>query len=294
MTPLASPKENLQAVLARKRLTQINDYGVVTDRLDYQEIDQVFPIYPEQQLFLDELDRERIKGANALEIGLGSGVLSIGVARAGAAQVTALEINPRAKNTAGFNIVMNGLEDRIRIIDGDPEEVLRPVAGQTFDFVFSNPPFEPTPPDQAFFYHSAAGPFGLDFIDNIFNGLADILAPDGRFQLVTAAPGDDEGPFMLAELARKHLDGSIRIVSSRASLDYYEALDWLPAKGLFTVEQTEHLKGLARDAGIKRSYLCVMHYQKGGSGMEMTWSDRTYPSPEVPLDEASAGQGEGR
>ena len=36
-----------------------------------------------------------MQGAQALEIGLGSGALSIGALKAGAKRVTALEINPR-------------------------------------------------------------------------------------------------------------------------------------------------------------------------------------------------------
>nr|VFK20839.1 MAG: Ribosomal protein L11 methyltransferase (PrmA) [Candidatus Kentron sp. LPFa] len=273
----------LEQVLARKRLTRINDYHVITDKTDYFEVDQVFPIYPEQQFFLDELDREKIKGADALEIGLGSGVLSIGAARAGAAKVTALEINPRAKNTAGFNILMNGFEDRIAIIDGH-SDVLRPVAGRTFDYIFSNPPFEPTPPDQDYFYHSAAGPFGLDFIEKLFQGIDAIMAPDGHLQIVTMAPGNDEGPFLLADLARRYLPGATRILVNPASLDYFEAVDWLPAKGLFTPDQATYLKNLAREAGVSRSFLCVLHYEKQGSGVQVSSSQKTYPTLELPLD----------
>lgn len=279
-------QENLEQVLARKRLTWIDGYFVVTDQLDYTNIDQVFPIYPEQQFFLDELDRDKIKGANVLEVGVGSGVLSIGAARAGAARVTALEINPRAKNIAGFNIVMNGFEDRITIIDGN-RDIFGPVAGKTFDYIFSNPPFEPTPQDQEFFYHSAAGPFGLDFIETMFQGVNDVLKPGGHLQIVTAAPGNDEGPFMLADLAGRYLKGTTKIVVSPASLDYFEAIDWLPEKGFFTHEQAEHLKHLAREAGISRSFLCVLHHMKDGvegSGVEVKLSSKVYPSPEIPFE----------
>jgi len=131
-----NPQNQLDAVLARKRLTAIKGYSVVTDPLDYAEIDQVFPIYPEQAFFLDEIVRETIQGASVLEVGVGSGVLSIGAVRAGAARVTALEINPRAKNIAGFNIVMNGFEDRIAIVDG-AAEVFSPVAGRQFSSMSS-------------------------------------------------------------------------------------------------------------------------------------------------------------
>jgi methylase of polypeptide subunit release factors len=278
-------QENLEKVLARKRATKIHGYSIITDQLDYTDIDQVFPIYPEQEFFLDELDREKIKGANVLEVGVGSGVLSIGAARAGAARVTALEINPRAKNTAGFNIVMNGFEDRIAIVDGN-SDVFSPVTDQTFDYIFSNPPFEPTPPDQDFFYHSAAGPFGLDFIETMLKGVNDVLKPGGHLQIVTAAPGDDEGPFMFADLAREYLKGTTKIIVSPASLDYFEAVDWLPEKGFFTHAQAEHLKALAREAGVSRSFLCVLHHVKDSleGDVQMMPSSKAYASPEVPFE----------
>jgi ribosomal protein L11 methylase PrmA len=108
-----------QQLAPTKRFSCLHDIYVVTDQDSYLALDQVFPMHAEQQFFLDELNREKMVGAQALEIGLGSGVLSIGAAKAGAACVTALEINPRAKNYAGFNIMLNGVEDRVAIIDGD-------------------------------------------------------------------------------------------------------------------------------------------------------------------------------
>jgi len=108
----------------------------LTDQLDYANIDQVFPLFGEQQFFLDELVPSKIQNAHVLEIGLGSGVLSIGAIRAGAQLVTALEINPRAKNFAGFNILVNGVADRISILDGCMQSVWSPVTGRQFDYKF--------------------------------------------------------------------------------------------------------------------------------------------------------------
>ena len=68
-------------------------------------------------------------------------------------------------------------------------------------------------------------------LDALFAEVNRVLRPGGRMQIVTAAPGDEHGPFMFADLARKYLKGPTRIFSSAASLDYYEALDWLPQKG---------------------------------------------------------------
>ena len=50
---------------------------------------------------------DKINGAEVLEIGVGSGVLSIGAIKAGAKRVTALEINPRTKIFARFNVMLN-------------------------------------------------------------------------------------------------------------------------------------------------------------------------------------------
>ena len=112
--------------LKNKRISQIGDFCVVTDRVEYDQPDQVFPLHPENQFYLDEIVEGKIQGARTLEIGIGSGVLSIGAVKDGAEKVTALEINPRAKNYAGFNIVLNGLENRIEIRDGNTEDIFRP------------------------------------------------------------------------------------------------------------------------------------------------------------------------
>lgn len=269
-------------VLERKRVTGIHDFAVITDKQEYHHISQVIPIFPEQLFFLDELVHQKIKDANVLEIGLGSGVLSIGAIKAGAAHVTGLEINPRAKNTAGFNIVLNGVEDRIAIVDGN-EDIFQPVKGKKFDYIISNPPFEPTPPDQDYFYHSAAGPYGMDFNEKIFREVDEYLTDDGHLQIVTMAPGDHEKPFLLVDMAQKYLSGTTTILIDSFSTDYYEMIDWLPKLDLCTVAQAERLKEMARQDGISHSYLCVMHYEKGPKNVQVMQAKKVYGDPFLPL-----------
>ena len=117
----------LHHVAKGKRLSQVQDLWILTDPVEYPGIDQVFPMYPEQPFFLDEWDKTKLQGAHVLEIGLGSGVLSIGALRAGAKQVTALEINPPAKLFAGFNARVNGVSEGLCILDGDREDLWAPV-----------------------------------------------------------------------------------------------------------------------------------------------------------------------
>lgn len=265
----------LQTTLQNKRLNLINNWPILTDKLDYRDIDQVFPLFGEQQFFLDELISEKIKDAEVLEIGLGSGVLSIGAARAGAKQVTALEINPRAKNFAGFNFILNGVEDKIVVIDGHPQ-IWEPVAGRQFDYVISNPPFEPTPPGMDYFHHSAAGPYGLDFLDKLFAGLDTHLTDQGHAQIVTAAPGNQQEPSLLIDLSKKHLSGTTTILLHPDPLTFDEVMDRLVNKEMGDNKNVEALRGMAQADGVTHLHLCVIHYNKGEQRLRIEPSKKYY------------------
>ena len=265
----------IAAALQDKRLNCINDFYILTDRLDYAAIDQVFPLFAEQQFFLDELVHEKIRDANVLDIGLGSGVLSIGAARAGAKQVTALEVNPRAKNFAGFNILLNGVESKITILDGN-EQIWRPVRGRQFDYIISNPPFEPTPPGMDYFYHSSAGPYGLDFLDKICSALDEHLADAGHAQIVTAAPGDKQEPSLLLDLLQQHLTGVTTVLVNPFVITFDDIMDRLAAKQLGTDEQVDGLRRRANQDGVTHVYLCVIHYEKGPKQLQVQPSRKVY------------------
>lgn len=276
----------MQTILQSKRMSLINDWPILTDKLDYRAIDQVFPLFAEQQFFLDELRHDKIQGKEVLEIGLGSGVLSIGAARAGAKRVTALEINPRAKNFAGFNFVLNGVESIVSVLDGEAE-IWRPVAGRQFDYVISNPPFEPTPPGMDYFYHSAAGPYGLEFLDKIFAELDTHLTAQGCAQIVTAAPGNQEEPTLLLDLIRERLPGSATVLVNPYAMTFDAVMDRLADKQMGTSEAVEALRRAARADGVTHLHLCVMHYEKGQKRLQVKPSKKLYdeywdrPAPEL-------------
>jgi 16S rRNA G966 N2-methylase RsmD len=278
--------EAFKPLAPTKRFSKMGDIYVVTDQDTYLELDQVFPMHAEQEFFLDELKREKVAGAQVLEIGLGSGVLSIGAAKAGAARVTALEINPRAKNYAGFNIMVNGVEDRVTITDGDRQSIFKPVVGRQFDYIMSNPPFEPTPPGLNNFYHSDAGIYGMDFLDNIFKELDSHLTTRGHAQFVTAAPGDAQGPFMLVDSAKKYLSGKTSIIVNPVPITFAHMAQWFAVGSLASPEQQQELLRIASKDGVTHEWLCVIHYERGGSGLSIETAKRVYRDWEHPLPEA--------
>jgi release factor glutamine methyltransferase len=279
--------ESFKRLAPTKRFSKISDIYVVTDQDTYLELDQVFPMHAEQQFFLEELQREKVARAEVLEIGLGSGVLSIGAAKAGATRVTALEINPRAKNHAGFNIMVNGVEDRIVITDGDRQNIFKPVIGRQFDYIMSNPPFEPTPPGLDNFYHSDAGLYGMDFLENIFKGLDEHLSAHGHAQFVTAAPGDAQGPFMLVDSVKKYLPGQTTIIVNSVPITFAHMAKTFAVGSLASPDQVQNLLRIAEKDGVTHEYLCVIHYERGPTGVRVETSKRAYQDWEHPLPEFS-------
>ncbi|MES1157003.1 MAG: 50S ribosomal protein L11 methyltransferase [Alphaproteobacteria bacterium] len=73
-------------------------------------------------------------GFTALDVGTGSGVLSIAAAKCGA-HALAIEIDPRAAQIAAINAKQNHVAHRVRVIAGDGA---RHIAGKKFDLVFAN------------------------------------------------------------------------------------------------------------------------------------------------------------
>jgi release factor glutamine methyltransferase len=282
---MADTVVNLLIEIKQKRLSDLKGIRIVTDREDYLEEDQVFPIHAEQEFFLDELNLERIKNASVLEIGVGSGILSIGALKQGARVVTALEINPRAKIFAGFNAIVNNVENRLTILDGDIDNIFRPVDGQKYDYIISNPPFEPTPINGTNFYHSKAGLLGLDFVESIFKSVDNFLKEDGFLQMVTAAPGNKNTPFPLIELAKTYLKGTVRIVVNPIPITFAHMSRSFAVGSLCTDEQLDEMVAYAAKNEISHEHLCVIHYSRTGDLFEVTTSQKEYLNWEYPLSE---------
>lgn len=78
-----------------------------------------------------ELD---LKGKCGLDMGSGTGVLSIIAAKAGAAKIDAVDIDTWADENCRENIVVNGVEERVNPILGTVEQV----KGREYDFILAN------------------------------------------------------------------------------------------------------------------------------------------------------------
>jgi len=93
--------------------------------------------HPTTQLCLRWVERLVQPGHRVLDVGTGSGILSIAAVRAGAAEVVAVDIDPLAVDAARANVRLNRLAQQIQVRQGSAQDV-QPEAATRFDLVLAN------------------------------------------------------------------------------------------------------------------------------------------------------------
>jgi HemK-related putative methylase len=122
-------------------------------------------------------------GSRFLDMGTGSGVGAV-FAAALTPHVTAIDINPAAARSARLNALLNHVEDRVQVYEGD---LFAPVAGQQFDVILFNPPYfrgqAKDMLDQAFRSN--------DVVERFAAALPQHLAPTGHLLLLLSTTTDE-------------------------------------------------------------------------------------------------------
>ena len=132
------------------------------------------------------------RGGSFLEVGCGTGVISVTAALDGCASVTALDINERAVANTIANAERHGVSHRIRVLHSDMYAALEPA--DRFDTIFWNVPW--TYVEDGFSLstdlHSAVFDPGYQGQARYIAGAHEHLADGGRLLLGTADLGDRE------------------------------------------------------------------------------------------------------
>ena len=129
-----------------------------------------------------------VKGKQVLEIGTGSGLVSLCCLRAGAARVVATDVNAAAIRNATYNARNLEVDDRfearqVPLDDPSAYRVLRPT--EQFDLIISNPPWENRRPaniDEYALYDP-----GFALLESILADLRTRLKPGGKAFLAYGA-----------------------------------------------------------------------------------------------------------
>ncbi|HUX86581.1 MAG TPA: methyltransferase domain-containing protein [Chloroflexota bacterium] len=159
--------------------------------------------------FLAETLSDRLipPGAVVLDLGTGSGLGAIAAA-AFADRVIATDLNPEAVRCARLNVLLNGVEDRVGLGQGD---LFAPVARDRFEVVLFNPPFFRGVPGDAFDLAWRS----TDVVERFAANLSDHLAPNGQALVVLSSDGETAA-FLRAFRANRL---AIEVVRSRHFLN---------------------------------------------------------------------------
>ncbi|MBX3070749.1 MAG: methyltransferase [Thermomicrobiales bacterium] len=153
---------------------------------------------PESLTLVNHLQRQATALAasgRALDLCTGSGIAgqSIGAIRRGL-EWTAVDLSEQAVDAATFNAMLNGMQARFSVRQGDLYE---PIAGQRFALIVANPPFIPVPDGVSFPLYGGGGEDGLTVVRPLFKGIAEHLTEQGRAIVYLEGIGNSRGPLVL-------------------------------------------------------------------------------------------------
>ncbi len=149
-----------------------------------------------------QLVAQRGPVGRVLDLCTGAGLLTM---VADAEHVVGIDIDPEVAGVARFNILLNGLERRVEVRDGDLYSAL--AEDERFDLIVANPPFLPAPDGVTLPRSADGGPDGEAILRRTLDGVEDRLTPDGRALVYAQGFGTEAEPVLAAWL-REALAGT--------------------------------------------------------------------------------------
>ena len=136
------------------------------------------------------------KQERCLDLGCGNGIIPILMeAKTEGKHFTGLEIQPESADMAKRSVALNGLQDRIDIVEGDIKDASKIFGASSFHVVTTNPPYMTAQHGLTNVYEAKtiARREVLCNLEDIIRESARLLMPGGRFYMV-------HRPFRLAEI----------------------------------------------------------------------------------------------
>lgn len=195
----------------------------------------VFPPHPES-VFLADLIPESKGSAKFLDVGVGSGILSIIAAQRGW-DVVGVDVNDEAIQLATINSKLNDVRCNFK-----NESLAKNEIGERFKLCIANLPFEPTPENATNFLHSDGGLFGDTVINEFLEIVEEMIDNDGVV-IVPSFSLYRKGKSRLEELLIKkqlpNMNSCILRISDRIDLKFLsvrfagnsKAYDYLESQG---------------------------------------------------------------
>jgi len=174
--------ETTQPALARMRSHRTN-YEVAVGDLTITVLPGVWsPAYDWSGAFMIEKFPD-VREKDVLEIGSGSGLISVHAARSGAKQVTSVDVNPEAVKNTALNFSKHRIECGTAFLSNGFEEV-----HGAFDVIVFNAPYHGCKP--ADFLEYACADEDYRSLRGFFHGVTSHLRPNGIVMLGFSESGD--------------------------------------------------------------------------------------------------------
>ncbi|MFJ4067237.1 methyltransferase [Pseudomonas sp. NPDC089996] len=188
---------------SRVRWSSLDDLLFVHSAYPTEASDAVFfgpDSYRFAQVIHDHLQRSPTRVEHAVDIGCGSGVGAVLIARAAQhAQVSAVDINPLALRFTAINAALAGVGN----VSVEPSDLLDGISGN-FDLIVANPPYMLDASQRT--YRHGGGELGADLSLRIVEQARERLSPGGSLLLYTGV-AIVEGRDALLEAIRLRLAG---------------------------------------------------------------------------------------
>lgn len=185
------------------RWSSLDDLLLVHSAFPTDASDAVFfgpDSYRFAQVIHDHLQRSPNRVQHAVDIGCGSGVGALLIARAAQhAQVSAVDINPLALRYTAINAALAGVGN----LSVEPSDLLDGITG-TFDLIVANPPYMLDASERV--YRHGGGALGAELSLRIVEQARERLSPGGSLLLYTGV-AIVEGRDALLEAIRLRLAG---------------------------------------------------------------------------------------
>lgn len=141
------------------------------------------------------------KGAKAYDLGAGNGIISVLLAAKKNMRVTAVEIQHAAATLCERNAKLNGLEDKISVINAPMQSLAQTAPKGSSDVVVCNPPYsERGTGEESFELAKAVARFELEVtLKEVVSAAAHLLKFGGAFYMINAISRLAETIVLLSE-----------------------------------------------------------------------------------------------
>ena len=201
-------------------------------------------------------------GDRVLELCAGTGVAALRAVRGGAATAVAADLVPRCVDFARFNAKLNGLDDRVTVVESNAWDGL---GGEVFDLVVAHPPYVPALAHRYDFRD--AGDDGEDVTRRIIQGVPAHLRAGGRM-ILRAALSDRRGA-AIAQRVREWLgesEGEFDLVQletiSYGPMEAYKSI----TKGGKDFTDCERWLRHFDAIGVERFAICIIELRREAFG----------------------------